>query len=116
MSKSSTTNRHVISLGTNPNAASGTSYEQQFQLHQKPMGFTPSGSIKTAVVIIHRILIRVPFNQIKRHTSAFHLLTEHNCFLREHMWDEQEWDVQQIGFVTGYNPKYYSPERVTTSV
>jgi hypothetical protein len=26
------------------------------------------------------------------------------------MWDEQEWDVQQIGFVTGYNPKYYTPK------
>jgi hypothetical protein len=26
------------------------------------------------------------------------------------------WDEQQIGFVTGFNPKYYTPERVTTSV
>jgi hypothetical protein len=32
------------------------------------------------------------------------------------MWDEQEWDIQQIGFVTGLNPKYYTPDRVTTSV
>ena len=84
----------------------------------KADGIYSSGNIKTAVLIIHRILIRVPFNQIKRQTSAFLLLTEHNSKLtREHMWDEQEWDVQQLGlFVAGYNPKYYSAERVTTSV
>ena len=79
------------------------------------MGFNPSGTPKTAITIVHRILTRVPFSQIKRHPEAFQLFTEHNCFLREHMWDEQEWDVQQIGFVTGYNPKFYTPERVTRS-
>jgi hypothetical protein len=57
----------------------------------------------------------VPFGQIKRLPLAFQLLKEQNCYLGEHHWDEQEWDVQQIGFVTGFNPKYYTPERVMTS-
>ena len=108
-------NKPVLNIDTNPTAVKGTSYNHQFKVHQKPMGFTPSGSPKTAVIIVHRILTRVPFSQLKRHSEAFQLLTEHNCYLREHMWDEHEWDVQQIGFVTGFNPKFYTPERVTTS-
>jgi hypothetical protein len=79
------------------------------------MDFTASGSHKTALTIVHRILIRMPFGQLKRHSEAFQLLTEHNCYLKEHMWDKQEWDVQQLGFVPGFNPKFYTSERVTAS-
>ena len=110
-------NKPVISIdNTLKSSSNDKTYEHQFKVHQKSMGFTTSGSPKTAVVIVHRILTRVPFGQIKRHSEAFQLLTQHNCFLREHLWDEHEWDVQQIGFVTGFNPKYYTPERVTKSV
>ena len=109
-------NKPVLGIDASVTAATGTSYKNQFQMHQKPMGFTPSGTTKTAVIIVHRLLTRIPFGQIKRHASAFQLLNDHNCFLREHLWDEQEWDVQQIGFVTGYNPKYYTPERVTNCI
>jgi hypothetical protein len=105
-------NKPVISIdNTLKSSSNDKTYEHQFKVHQKSMGLTTSGSPKTAVVIVHRILTRVPFGQIKRHAEAFQLLTQHNCFLREHMWDEHEWDVQQIGFVTGYNPKYYTPHQ-----
>jgi hypothetical protein len=109
-------NKQVLHIDTNSKAAKGTSHGDQFKVHEKPMGLSLSGNLKTAVVIVHRILTRIPLGQIKRNPSAFKFLIEHNCFLREHMWDEHEWDVQQIGFVTGYNPKYYSPERATTLV
>ena len=108
-------NKPVLNIDMNATAAKGTSHEHQFKVHQKPMGFTPSGNSKTAVTIVHRILTRVPLGQLKRHSEAFQLLTEHKCYLKEHMWDEHEWDVQQIGFVTGFNPKFYTPERVITS-
>ena len=109
-------NKPVLKVDPNANASKETAHSHQFKQHQKSMGLTPTGCPKTSVTIIHRILTRIPFGQIKRHSSAFQLLKEHNCFLREHLWDEQEWDVQQIGFVTGYNPKYYTPEKTTMSV
>ena len=107
-------NKQVLHIDTNSKAAKGTSHGDQFKVHEKPMGLSSSGNPETAVVIVHRILTRIPLGQIKRNPSAFKFLIEHNCFLREHMWDEHEWDVQQIGFVTGFNPKYYSPDRATT--
>ncbi|KAI2512755.1 hypothetical protein MHU86_1543 [Fragilaria crotonensis] len=105
-------NKPVSNISNYTTTAKRMSHEQQFKLHQKSAG----ADSKIAFTIVHRILIRVPFGQLKRHSQAFQLLKDHNCFLREHMWDEQEWDVQQIGFVTGFNPKYYTPEKVTSAI
>jgi Ni,Fe-hydrogenase I small subunit len=58
-----------------------------------------------ATVIVHRITTRVPLSQLKRHPTAYQLLIDKQCYLNEHYWDEQEWDLQQIGFITGFNPK-----------
>jgi hypothetical protein len=84
-------NKPVIHVITNATKEKGMSHEHKFKLYQKPVGVTanPSGTPKTAFTSVLRILIRVPYGQIKRHPPAFQLLKEHNCFLREHMWDEQ---------------------------
>jgi len=108
-------NRPVTNLDTMATANRAVSYAQQFKVHTKLLGNSLTrGGPKTATVIVHRLLTRVPFGQIKRHTKAYQLLLDNQCFLNEHLWDEQEWDLKQLGFVTGFNPKYYSNERVTT--
>jgi vancomycin permeability regulator SanA len=38
---------------------------------------------------------------------------DNKCYFNKHDWDDQEWDLQQIGFVTGNNPKYYTKDQVT---
>ena len=48
-------NKPVLGIDASVTAANGTLYKNQFQLHQKPMGFTPSGTTKTAVIIIHAV-------------------------------------------------------------
>ena len=107
-------NRPVKNLDTSVTANGAFAYAQQFKVHTKMLGNSPTtGAPKSSQVIIHRILTRVPLGQIKRHINAYQLLTNNHCYLNEHLWDEQEWDLQQIGFVTGFNPKYYSNERVT---
>ncbi|KAI2499826.1 hypothetical protein MHU86_14643 [Fragilaria crotonensis] len=107
-------NRQVQTIDLNAQAHKPTSYPSQFKMHVKQSGNNDTGSAKTAFTVIHRILTRIPFGKIKRHPTAYKLLTDNECFLREHKWDEHEWDIQQVGFVTGYNPKYYTAERVTT--
>jgi hypothetical protein len=107
-------NRPVKNLDTSATANRAIAYAQQFKVHTKQLGQSPTtGAPKASHVITHRILTRVPLGQIKRHITAFQLLTDNHCYLNEHLWDEQEWDLQQIGFVTGFNPKYYSNDRVT---
>ena len=73
-------NKQVLHIDTNSKAAKGTSHGDQFKVHEKPMGLSSSGNPETAVVIVHRILTRIPLGQIKRNPSAFKFLIEHNCF------------------------------------
>ena len=108
-------NRPVKNLGPSETINRAFSYAQQFKVHSKTIGKIPTtGAPKISNVIVHRILTRVPLGQIKRHPSVYQLLQDNQCYLNEHLWDEHEWDVQQIGFITGFNPKYYTSDRVTT--
>jgi hypothetical protein len=58
------------------------------------MGNNPTREGPQTSVIIHRILTRVPFGQIKRHTNEYQLLLDNQCFLNKQLWDEQEWDLK----------------------
>jgi hypothetical protein len=108
-------NRPVTHLGPSEITNRAFSYAQQFKVHAKTIGkSSTTGAPKISNVIVHRIPTRVPLGQIKRHPSVYQLLQDNQCFLNEHLWDEHEWDVQQIGFITGFNPKYYTNDRVTT--
>ena len=116
-------NKPVLNIDMNATAAKGTSHEHQFKVHQKPMGFTPSGNSKTAVTIVHRILTRVPLGQLKRHSEAFQLLTEHKCYLKEHMWDEHELngtsnksDLSRVSTPSSIHPKESSHPSAPASV
>ena len=85
-----------------------TAYDKQFKVHSKN---TPGQPDKQSVIIIHRILTRIPFGQLKRFHRAFEIILKNKCFLTEHYWDESEWDVSQLGFITGYNPQCYEREQ-----
>ena len=108
-------NRLVTNIDTAANTHKAYSHSSQFKLYTKHLSTSnTTGPNKSITTVIHRILTRIPLGKIKRHPPAYQLLVKNNCFLHEHKWDEQEWDIQQVGFVTGFNPKYYSPERATT--
>ena len=105
-------NRKVTRIdNTSSSHRASYSHAQQFQIHSKPIGKNSSGALKHITVIVHRIKTKVPFSQIKRHPSALQWLKKHQCYINEHLRDDQTWDVQQIGFVTGFNPKFYTSER-----
>jgi hypothetical protein len=94
-------NRPAKNLDTSSNGNRAFAFAQQFKVHTIQLGNRPTtGAPNSSYVIDHRILTRVPLGQIKRHTNAYQLLTDNQCFLTEHL--------QQVGFVTGFNPKYYS--------
>jgi hypothetical protein len=96
-------NRLVTNIDTAANTHKANSHSSQFKLYTKHLS-TPNttGPNKSIITVIHRILTRIPLGKNKQHLPAYQLLVNNNCFLHEHKWDEQEWDIQQVGFVTGF--------------
>jgi hypothetical protein len=64
-------NKQVLHVDLNAKAEKSNSHGHQFTVHQKIIGSKTSGTQKIAFTIVHRILTRIPFSQIKRHPLAF---------------------------------------------
>ena len=81
-------------------------HQRQFNMHQKTTGRDEKR--KTTYFILHRVLTHTSVNQIKSIPAVQRILREHQCYLTEHQWTEEEWDTTQIGFVTGMDPNFYT--------
>jgi hypothetical protein len=81
-------------------------HQRQFNMHQKTT--SRDEKRKTTYFILHRVLTHTSVNQIKSIPAVQRILREHQCYLTEHQWTEEEWDTTQIGFVTGMDPNFYT--------
>jgi hypothetical protein len=81
-------------------------HQSHFNLHAS----IGSSTRKSKYVIIHRIRSTQSLSTICTYNTIHSLLKEHNCFMKEHNWDETVWDITQAGYLIGINPKHYTSE------
>ncbi len=58
--------------------------------------------------IIHRVHTKVPLQKSKKIKKVFDLLSDHECYLTEHLWPEDVWEISQLGFLLGLKPQFYN--------
>ena len=71
--------------------ASPTVHQRHFKIHSKTSG--PNGKRVTRYYVLHRVRTTQGLSTLRRHYTVAPLLTEHNCYMRAHSWDETVWDV-----------------------
>ena len=81
-------------------------HQRQFNMHQKTTGRNENR--KTTYYLLHRVLTHTSISHIKSIPAVQRILRDHQCFMTEHQWTEEEWDTSQIGFVTGIDPNFYT--------
>jgi len=81
-------------------------HKRQFDMHQKTTG--RDSHRKTTYYILHRVITNSSVHHIKSIPAVQRILRDHQCFVTEHQWTEEEWDTTQIGFVTGIDPSFYN--------
>ena len=69
------------------------------------------GRTKTYVVV-HRLVLNEKYHQIKKTNDIFDCIKSNKCFIQEHMWTTKEWDIVNIGFLSGVSPKHQSKDSV----
>ena len=93
-------------------------HSRHFVTHNyNPSNNTPTDNqhrVKSSsAFIIHRIRTNAKLGDIKRTQRVRRLLEEHSCFLDIHRWSETVWNTAQIGFMLGYDPKFYDDTQAT---
>jgi hypothetical protein len=76
-------------------------HQKQFKTHH------PSSK---RAYIIHRIQTSYALSAIRNQPAIYKLLRQHNVFLRQHNFSEDNWDTIPSGFMIGISPKFYTPE------
>ena len=57
-------------------------------------------------VVIHGIASNQAYFDIKRNHRIFATLKKINCYMQLHLWEREEWDIVNIGFISGVSPKH----------
>ena len=62
-------------------------------------------------MLVHRIITSASIASIKQIPEIHQILRDNNCYLNEHPWNEDAWDTTKIGFVTNFDPSFYTPDQ-----
>ena len=68
---------------------------------------------QTTHVVIHRVVLDAKYHNIKKKQGIIDVLKRHKCQLQLHEWHSKEWDIINIGFISGCSPKHQSKDTVT---
>ena len=49
-------------------------------------------------MVVHSIIIDLPYHQLKHNPTIFKLLESNKCFLQCHMWKKEDWNIVTIMF------------------
>ena len=66
----------------------------------------------TAHVVVHRLVLDAKYHMIKKEQDIVNTLKHHRCQLQFHDWRVNEWDIINIGFISGCSPKHQSKDTV----
>ena len=70
--------------------------------------YHPTGRNKKHFVAIHGIICASKYFAIKRNKKIFETLKTIKCYMQLHLWKEDEWDIVNLGFISGASPRHQS--------
>ena len=68
------------------------------------------GKHRKYYIVVHGIELECPYHKIKQNENIFQSLKHNNCYIQQHVWPENEWNIVTIGFLSGISPKHQSKE------
>ena len=57
-------------------------------------------------IVVHGVEQPQPYHKLKQNKTIFEALKTNHCFIYKHVWDEQEWNIVTIGFLSGVSPRH----------
>ena len=69
------------------------------------------GKQKTFIVV-HRLVLDQKYHHLKKQKDIFDCIKRNKCFLQEHAWTSKQWDIINVGFLSGVSSKHQSKDSV----
>ena len=82
------------------------------QIQESTFDYHETGNRTKFFIIVHRIVLDQKYYAIKRNDKIFEALKENNCYIQNHMWSLQEWDIVNAGFISGASPKHQAKDMI----
>ena len=71
----------------------------QFEYHE-------AGKQTKYFIVVHGMESNNTYHQIKWNKQIFQCLQTTNCYIQQHLWSEEEWNIITIGFLSRVSPKH----------
>ena len=91
-----------------------SAYLRHFDLHYSK-GNEKKGR-KPMYIVIHRFLSKISISEIRRHDSVHEKLRLGKAKMTQHLWNENETRISNLGFFVGYDPSNIPADEMVESV
>ena len=61
-------------------------------------------------IVVHRVVLSAKYHHIKKERAIIDTLKRNKCQLQLHEWHSSQWDVINVGFLSGSSPKHQSKD------
>ena len=75
-------------------------------LQPEKLTYNETGKHNKFFVVIHGIASNNTYLEIKRNKNIFETLKTTNCYMQQHVWDSSDWDIVNVGFLSGASPHH----------
>lgn len=74
--------------------------------------FNSIGKKTKGFIVVHRIILNTKYYNIKNNNTIIESLKDNDCHIYQHMWTTDEWDIVNLGFLSGVSPKHQAKDTV----
>ena len=82
------------------------------EVNEKNFDYHELWGKKKTFIVVHKLVLDQKYHYIKKQKAIFDCIKKNKCFIQEHAWTTKQWDIVNVGFLSGVSPKHQSKDSV----
>ena len=103
-------------LGLCKIASKAEEYKQANDICHETFDYHKVGKRNKQYIVVHTMIADIDYHILKRYPTIFKALKHNNCYLQQHIWKNDIWNIVTIGFLSGASPKHEAKDILQGSI
>ena len=103
-------------LGLCKMASKEEEYKQSTDICPGMFDYHEVGKRNKQYIVVHTMIANVEYHTLKRNPTIFEALKHNKCYLQQHIWKNDIWNIVTIGFLSGASPKHEAKDILQGSI